>query len=373
MLNRRLIRVRAMQTLYAFEKAKGANFLLAQDLITEVFSPDLNSMEVQNKTKLLGYQKLATSVFTDEIQKSIGVDEDNLPQVVKAAVIKARDFLKLKNKKDFENISLQCLADAEKVYDIYLYLITLLFELAAKFPANSGLYNNKIVKVLGESKELESLALKRGVKWEDERIFINKVYNEALKNNPHIIEYNEKVNHTLDEQLGVLKYLIKNVLLKHEICEEFFEKMNLFWLEDKEILRTMLSHTIMGFPETGAIKIEKLDDVWEESKDFLKILFKETVLEDEKLSKILIPFLKNWDFERIVETDKILLKMAITELTNFPSIPVKVTINEVIEIAKNFSSAKSGQFINGILDSVIVSLTKKGEIKKSGRGMLDNK
>lgn len=119
--------------------------------------------------------------------------------------------------------------------------------------------------------------------------------------------------------------------------------------------------------------IEKLDEQWEETRDFLRGLFRETALRDEEFLEYILPHLKNWDLERIIETDLILLKMAIAELLLFSSIPVKVTINEIIEISKNYSSEKSKIFINGILDAVCKDLQGKGLIRKTGRGMLDNR
>ena len=373
MLNRRLIRIRVMQTLYAFEKAKGANFLLAQDLIAESFAPDLNSMEKQDRNKLTGLLKLSQSIFSDEVLNGIFPTDDTLPPEVKPVLGKAREYLKLKNKKDFDFFSLQSILDAEKVYDLYLYLLTFLVEVAPKFEGKGSIATNKAIAALKSSKDLEYLSLKRSINWEKERIFVNKVYNEALKSNAHIEEYDKIVNKTSEDDLAIVKYIIKNILLKHEVCSEFFEKMNIFWEEDKEILRTMLFHTFADFVENNEVTIEKLDDVWEESKDFLKSLFSQTVNQDKEILGYLVPFLKNWEIERIIETDRILLKMAACELMNYPSIPVKVTINEIIDISKNYSSAKSGQFVNGILDSLNKDLTARGLIKKTGRGMLDNK
>jgi transcription antitermination protein NusB len=373
MLNRRLIRIRAMQALYAFDKAKGANFLLAQDLIAEIFAPNLNSMERQDKSKLMGMQKLTQKLFSEEVNDESEVVEESIPVEIKSALIKAREFYKLKNKKDFEVARVQCLIDAEKVFDLYLYLLTFLTEIGKKDTKNATLSRNKVIVALKESKDLEHQALRRGVNWEDHGIFINRVFNEALKENPKYIAYIEKINHTAEEDTAFVKYFIKNVLLKHEVCEEFFEKMNIFWFDDKEILRTMLFHTLKDFPETQQVTIEHLDEVWEESKEFLKILFVNTVNDDKACMGYLHPILRNWDIDRIIHTDKILLKMAVTELIHFPSIPIKVTINEIIEISKNYSSMKSGQFINGVLDTLVGSLTQKQIIKKSGRGMLDNK
>jgi transcription antitermination protein NusB len=372
MLNRRLIRIRAMQALYSYEKSRGANVQLALDLIAESFAPDLNSMEKQDKPKLLGKQKLAQSLFLDEVNDKTPEDEV-VPPEIKTVLSKAREFYRNKNKKDFDNVSLQSQIDAEKVYEQYLMLLQLLVELSAKFPEDSNFHKNKAIKVLAASKELEYQCLRKSVNWESERANVNKIYNEALKKNLHVREYEEKINRTFEEELAIVKYVIKNVLLKHEVCHEIFEKTNLYWEEDREILRTMLFHTFNDFVELSTVNIEVLDDVWEESKSFLKVLFTKSVHEEKELMSYLVPFLRNWDFERIVETDRILLKMAAAELIHFPSIPVKVTINEIIEIAKNFSSQKSGQFVNGVLDSLIKDLTSKDIIKKTGRGMIDNK
>jgi N utilization substance protein B len=362
-----------MQTLYAFDKSKGANFQLAQDVIAESFAPDLNSMEKQDRNKLTGLLKLTQSLFSDEVNAGVFPTDDTLPAEVKSVLGKAREYYKHKNKKDYDFYTIQSVLDAEKVYDIYLYLLNLLPEIALKFEGIGKFSKNKVILAIKNSKDLEHISLKKSINWENERIFINRVFNEALKNNSHLQEYEAIVNKTTEDDLAIVKYLIKNIFLKHEVCSEFFEKMNIFWVEDKEILRTMLFHTINDFVETEGIVVEMLDDVWEESKDFLKSLFKQTITEEKEILGILVPFLKNWEIERIIETDRVLLKMAVCELMHYPSIPIKVTINEIIEISKNYSSAKSGQFINGILDSVNKDLSSRGLIKKTGRGMLDNK
>ncbi len=371
MLNRRLARVRAMQGLYALEISKGANYLLAQELISEAFAPDLNSMEKQDRNKLAGMARLAQSVFEDEIRKKAAAGEEAVPKEVGTSVARAREYYRLKNKKDFDFHAAQTLIDAEKTYDIYLYILNLLVLLAAK--SDSVLGKNKVITALKGAKELEFYSLKRSVSLENESSLVNKLYNEAVKGNAHVAEYLSVVNKTREDELAIVKYIVKNIILKHEVSADFFEKLHIFWSEDKEILRTMVFHTFDNYVEDEVVIIEKLDDQWEETKDFLRGLFRETAIRDEEFLNYILPHLKNWDLERIIETDLILLKMAIAELTLFPSIPVKVTINEIIEIAKNYSSEKSKIFINGILDAVCKDLQAKGLIRKTGRGMLDNR
>jgi N utilization substance protein B len=330
-------------------------------------------MEKQDRKKLTGLLKLTQAIFSDEVNAGVFPSDETLPAEVKSVLGKAREYLKFKNKKDFDFYSLQSVLDAEKVYDIYLYLLNLLSEIGHRYDGKGKLYTNKVILAIRNSKDLEHLSLKRSINWGNERIFINSIYNEALKDNAHLEEYEAIVNRTTEDDLAIVKYIIKNIFLKNDVCSEFFEKMSIFWVEDREILRTMLFHSINDFVESETVVVETLDEVWEESKEFLKSFFKQTVAEEKGILEILVPFLKNWEIERIIETDRVLLKMAVCELMHYPSIPVKVTINEIIEISKNYSSAKSGQFINGILDSVNKDLTSRGLIKKTGRGMLDNK
>jgi N utilization substance protein B len=126
-------------------------------------------------------------------------------------------------------------------------------------------------------------------------------------------------------------------------------------------------------PEDKSLNLLAISTNWEEDKAFFNELYEKTLKGDKELEKIVTDKIKNWDIERIAAIDKIILELAICEMINFPSIPVKVTINEYIEISKLYSTPKSKQFINGILDTTAIELTKNGTIKKSGRGLIDNK
>ena len=239
--------------------------------------------------------------------------------------------------------------------------------------ANWKFTDNQIVKALRHERTLETKLSRRSVGLNSEQVFVAKLYREVIRSNKYYEEYCSKVNHTLEEDFSILKYLLKNVILKHEIAWEFFEKQDLYWIDDIETLRAAVTHTFQAFVEDGKLKISLLDDEWEERKEFLQTLYQKSILDAKELEEILIPKLKNWEIDRIASTDHILLKMALVEMLNYPSIPVKVTINEIIEIAKDYSTPKSGQFVNGILDGVAKELKESGRLRKSGRGMLDNK
>jgi len=378
MLNRRLIRIRAMQSLYAYEQSRKANFLLAQDLIHAEFAPDLNSMEFQDKVKLQGLSKLALQQLADDFSIYPTEDDFEQPIKVKNIVKEASDFYVDKNRIDYQGLVIRVIKEADKVFDMYTMLLGLylaLAEMAEKdktFEGKSKLGSNKLLKELKENKALELMVIRQTFRWERETNFLKSLYNQVLKVNAKYIEYCSKRNHTLEEEIALLKYMVKNIFLKNDLSSDFFEKEHLYWSEDKETLRAMVAHTFQNYEQSG-LNIASPDEAWQERKDFLLTLFKNSIVEEKELMQHIMPSLKNWEYERIAETDKVLLKMALVEMKEFSAIPIKVTINEIIEIAKEYSTPKSGLFVNGVLDKLSKLLVVNGEIKKSGRGMLDNK
>lgn len=378
MLNRRLIRIRAMQSLFAYKQAEGANFQLALDLIADHFSPDLNSMEYQDKEKLEGLKKLGQNLFQEAFSRQ-EIEKFDAPNEVLRMVEKAKEFYILKNRKDFQHYANRMVIEAERVYELYLQILLLFIELGNRAnqdgngEGKSKFIDNQVIKALSQEKTLEILCSRRSISMANEQVFVARLFREVIRSNDRYQEYVSKANHSLEEDFAILKYLLKNVILKHEIAWEFFEKQDLYWIDDIETLRAAVTHTFQALLEDGSLKLAILDDEWDERKEFLQTLYQKSILETKDLEEILIPKLKNWEIERIAITDQILLKMAVVEMLNYPSIPVKVTINEIIEIAKDYSTPKSGQFVNGILDGVSKDLKESGKLRKSGRGMLDNK
>jgi N utilization substance protein B len=367
-----------MQSLFAYKQAEGANFQLALDLIADHFSPDLNSMEFQDKEKLEGLKKLGQNLFQEAFSRQ-ETEKFDAPVEVLIMVEKAKDFYLLKNRKDVQHYAGRMEIEAERVYELYLQILLLFLELSKRANQDSNgegkskLIDNQVIKALSQEKSLEVLCSRRSISLGNEQILVAKLYREVIRLNDRYQEYVSKTNHTLEEDFAILKYLLKNVILKQEIAWEFFEKQDLYWIDDIETLRAAVTHTFQALVEDGRLKLVILDDEWEERKEFLQTLYQKSILEAKELEDILIPKLKNWEIERIAITDHILLKMAVVEMLNYPSIPVKVTINEIIEIAKDYSTPKSGQFVNGILDGVSKDLKESGKLRKSGRGMLDNK
>ena len=156
----------------------------------------------------------------------------------------------------------------------------------------------------------------------------------------------------------------------------FFSEKDLNWTENKAIVRSLAAKVLKNATSSEVPIDEILPEIainWEEDKEFFENIFNFTIENAMESKALIAEKTKNWDIERLAFTDKVIISMALAEMIHFPSIPVKVTINEYIDISKTYSTPKSKQFVNGLLDVLSKELMDQGKIRKSGRGLLDNK
>tara|TARA_B100000401_G_scaffold148573_1_gene98844 strand:- start:2283 stop:3239 length:957 start_codon:yes stop_codon:yes gene_type:complete len=200
-----------------------------------------------------------------------------------------------------------------------------------------------------------------------------KVWYKSLLKNDEIIKYNNLIKSDFKDDLKIFTYICLNFIFKNEEINKHFLEKDLFWDEDKLIVKSMIKKSLISL---NSIKLDKfaiadLSNDLSDDKFFANNLFK-GVLDGNKTFDILISDnCQNWDLERISTIDRILLKMGIYEFLYFHDIPIKVTINEYIDIAKKYSTPKSKNFINGVLD--ILSKKMVDKINKTGKGLIDNK
>jgi len=210
--------------------------------------------------------------------------------------------------------------------------------------------------------------------WNNERSLLRQVYRHVLKPDPIYLDYIKTAPSSLDEDRQMVNHIWKNLIFKQELLRNYFEEADLNWVENGEIIKSMLSKTMKTMEKEGdEIELLTLSMNWEDDREFFIQLYQHTLENDEPYEQLIVEKVKNWDTERVAIVDKILLKMAISEMVSFPSIPVKVTINEYIELSKLYSTPKSRQFVNGVLDVIAIDLVNTGTIRKSGRGLIDNK
>jgi transcription antitermination protein NusB len=376
MLNRRILRAKAMQGLYAYFKSQEANYNIARDFIQERFSPDLNSMEQVDRQELNRKKQSALKTFEQNFRHSTFEKLNNSESEEEVVVIEAYRNYNEGNQKDFKHFAKNLLNETENIYERYLWLLNLINEFAAfelKDPKInnpvSGLHKNQLVKMIRDDLRFQNKLQSR-----DDHEVLYLWYKSILKADEEYQKYLNNENSGFDADKKICIYIYKNLLFKSDLFDAYMDSMDISWSEDKHILKSMIVKTFKNIEsENGTIDPILLSNNWDEDKDFFRKLFEITVSHDKEYEKLIAEKSKNWDIERIAIMDKIILKMALCEMIHFPSIPVKVSINEYIELSKNFSTPKSKKFVNGILDVLSEELKEQGIIKKSGRGLIDNK
>lgn len=394
MLNRRILRVKAFQNLYAFEQCRGSNLNLAKDFIRESFLPDLNSMEVQDKPALHREAEDAIRLFDENQETKQLLPAAYASVKVKKVVIEALKQYREANEKDRQFLLKNMVVSAERIPQLYLLAIELLQafakhagkdvekkqKLAGDTPVAFGndlnLAKNKVLGRLRES-TLYQVALNRNaVNLDELELEIKEWFREYIKPSESYQNYLAIADPTLEQDFEAIDELLKKIIFKNEVILNFFSEKDLNWTENKSVVRSLAAKVLKNASLAEANLSEPMPEIainWEEDKEFFENIFNFTIANDVSNKALIAEKTKNWDIERLAFTDKVILSMALAEMTHFPSIPVKVTINEYIDISKTYSTPKSKQFVNGLLDVIAKELIDNGQIRKSGRGLLDNK
>ena len=381
-----------MQTLFALGQCKEANFNIGLAEIEEVFKPDLNSMEPPNHELLKSNKKRAKSILANKVLGNPLPEGSASTEASEDTASAAYKNYLANSKEDFKRLKKEMILDAESLVDYFLWVITLLVawsdlslqEATKKKKLTperllSGDFNfskNRVVNFFRQSSKIQIASLKKNVNWENEEDTLKGWYKDIVKKDEAFAEYRRVANPTFEQDKELIDHLIKQVLFKDEVLLTWFEDKDIHWRENKAIVRSLVARSVRDIEEDSEPKFFDLPDFsnnWEEDKEFFEKILDTTVENDQRYSEMIAAKTKNWEVERLANTDQIILKMAISEMLNFRNIPVKVTINEYIELSKNYSTPKSKQFVNGILDVISIDLKETGELKKTGRGLMDNK
>lgn len=314
MLNRRHIRVKVMQTLYAFKGGESDDFSKDQKFL--LFSiNNMYNLYLLLMSLLIQVQKRAESDLQKKQKKHLATKEDKNP--------------------------------------------------------NRKFVNNQLLKNLSENPELTNqFETHRINNWDLDQEYVDIIF-KAITSSDLYNDYMKTKVSDFKEDKEFLIDIYKEVIAPNEKLYEYIEDKNLTWLDDLPTVNTTILKLLRKVKETSpqshfTPKLYK--DI--EDTQFAVDLFKKTLLNKTAINKEIENKTQNWDSDRIANVDYALLQMAVCELKNFPSIPVKVTINEYLEISKEYSTPKSSIFINGILDKLVKEYEDKGELKKIGRGLL---
>ncbi|MFY7956483.1 MAG: transcription antitermination factor NusB [Flavobacterium macrobrachii] len=275
----------------------------------------------------------------------------------------------------------------DNILDLYLIMVSSLIEIKKKEVVfletsskkhlatpeeknpNKKFINNAVLQILEESNSISiSLETRKINNWSMNDDYILILLNEVKKSELYQ-NYMQTKTSTFEEDKQFVVDLFTEVIAPNDKLYEYLEDNKLTWIDDIPMVNTQIQKQLRQIKEGDEFRVPKLYKD-QEDKEFVSLLFRKTVLNEIELAKEYIDKTPNWDSERIAEIDTIILKMAICEFLKFPSIPVKVTINEYLELAKEYSTPKSSIFINGILDNLVKDFTNEGKMKKSGRGLL---
>ena len=243
-----------------------------------------------------------------------------------------------------------------------------------KSPSRFNLSQNPIIKFIKSNSSIIDGLISHNNKWDKKWDHLRDWY-KILTEEEFYKDYISIENSNFEEDYSFFKTLILSFIIKNEEINKFFEKKDIYWHQDKIIIRSMLKKTIQSLNSTNfnTFAIASLSDDIEEDITFACSLFENATHNTQEYDAYIKKYAKNWDIDRISLMDKSIIRMGIGEMVYFNNIPVKVTINECIDIAKDFSSPKSGNFVNGLLDVISLNLQKSKKINKTGKGLIDNK
>ncbi len=282
------------------------------------------------------------------------------------------------------------LLNVDKVYEMYIWMLSLISEVveyaekdaeerahkhlptASDLNANLKILTNRFYTSLRNNKEYLAGVKKYKIEWNFDPELVKGLFR-TLKYSPEYEEYLQKTDDTIQTDKDIIKFIFKKVILKSTLAEQVFEEKFIFWPVDKDVLQALIAKTFknFSFDDPAKNKLAETTGNWTEDKEFIINLFQTTIKYDKDYQEMIGLKTQNWEPERIAMMDTLLMKMAIAEFINFNSIPVKVTINEYLEISKEFSTPKSNSFINGILDKILIELKEEKKIRKTGRGLIE--
>ncbi|RXJ45858.1 transcription antitermination factor NusB [Gelidibacter gilvus] len=290
---------------------------------------------------------------------------------------------------DFGNHQKFLLQSLEHMYDLHLLMLSLLIEVQKRAEdyqdksqrkilatqeeknPNRKFINNQVLQILNEDVALQIEIEKRKIDyWYLDFEYVDIIFKSIIESDLYKDYMSSKVS-DFKEDKDFISDVFTEIIAPNEKLYEYIEDKKLTWLDDLPVVNTGILKMLRKLkkenkPNFFTPKLFK--DT--EDKEFATALFQKTLLNKSKFSKEIAAKTQNWDAERIANLDAVLLQMAICEFQKFPSIPVKVTINEYIDIAKEYSTPKSSFFINGILDKIVKEYNENGELNKIGRGLM---
>lgn len=287
----------------------------------------------------------------------------------------------------------QLLRDIQRIYELYIHILSFLVEFHEFYVSkieegkhkylpsfddlhpNTRFCDNQVALQLANNNDLKRQINRFKINWINEAEMLRLIYLEVKESIVHK-KYLNNPEHSYENDRKFLIAVLRDFIYPSVLLQSYFEEKNIQWADDYDAAMSMaittLSDMKSGDDETKPLPgLYSSEEEEHDHRQFAVELFRKTIIHGSAFAKMIAETAENWDFDRIAQVDVILLKMALAELMYLPSIPVKVTLNEYIEISKYYSTPKSKQFINGILDKLIMQLKESNQLIKIGRGLID--
>lgn len=270
-----------------------------------------------------------------------------------------------------------------KAYDLYNYLLLLLVEinriaqrsfetkqsraqrLRETTELNKKFVNNRFMLLLESNKQLKEFSEMTNRTWIDQEEFVRNLWNR-IEASDYYQAYMESDRDDYDEDREIWRQIYRNFICNNEGLDSILEDMSLYWNDDKTIIDTFVLKTINRFnPENGVDQplLPEFRDPGDE--EFACQLLRRTLANSDYYYKLISDSTRNWDVERIALMDRIIMQIALAEIISFPSIPVSVSINEYVEVAKMYSTPNSGKYVNATLDHIVKKLESENKLIKN--------
>lgn len=285
--------------------------------------------------------------------------------------------------KNIETAEKELLFSLSKAYDLYNYLLMLMVAVAHyaleqverqeklkkvshdDTPTNRRFVDNKFIMQLESNKQLIDFRESKKKTWDNDMDYVKKLYDDIV-GCEFYKEYMELGSTGYAEDRELWRKIYKNIIMKDERLDDVLEEQSLYWNDDKQIVDTFVLKTIKRFDETKGESQELMPEFKDaEDREFAVRLYRRAIINDEYYRSLISQCIKNWEFNRLAFMDVIIMQVAVAEILSFPAIPVSVSINEYVEIAKCYSTPKSGGYVNGIIDAVVKKLRAEQKVMKA--------
>lgn len=276
----------------------------------------------------------------------------------------------------------------DKIQDLYVYILALLKDIHhvalvtidenknKRLPSKDDLspnmkfVTNAVLEKLSNSTELNKQLTQRKISWQSDFDVVKKLFND-IRNGEAYKNYMALPATSIKEDRDFIITLITSHLSENQILASLFEEKNIYWADDAFVAFNSVIRTIEEF-DGGEFKLLPLLKDEKDDLEFMSVLFHKTILYKQEFEQLIDKHTKNWELDRIANMDMLLMEMALAEILHIPNVPVKASLNEYIDISKEYSTPNSKTFVNGVLDKIIAELKRDNKINKTGRGLKES-